>query len=136
MLKFLLLALLAFQPDPETTKHNEHALATARAAVSEMIRVAKTPDEKALAEKDRQLVEQAAALLSKRGQAVRKAGAAAVDPKTLETEKQVQEAEMSFNLQYLQLQSQMQHENRSYTAISNIMKTKHETVKNSISNIR
>jgi hypothetical protein len=43
---------------------------------------------------------------------------------------------MSFNLQYLQLQSQIQHENRSYTAVSNIMKTKHDTVKNSISNIR
>jgi hypothetical protein len=50
--------------------------------------------------------------------------------------KQMQETQMSFNLQYLQLQSQMQSENRSYTAISNIMKTKHDTVKNSISNIR
>lgn len=50
--------------------------------------------------------------------------------------KAMQETQMSFNLQYLQLQSQMQHENRSYTAISNIMKTKHDTVKNSISNIR
>lgn len=50
--------------------------------------------------------------------------------------KQIQETQMSFNLQYLQLQNQMQHENRSYTAISNIMKTKHDTVKNSISNIR
>lgn len=47
-----------------------------------------------------------------------------------------QETQMSFNLQYLQLQSQMQHENRSYTAVSNIMKTKHDTVKNSISNVR
>jgi hypothetical protein len=46
------------------------------------------------------------------------------------------ETQMAFNLQYLQLQSQMQHENRSYTAVSNIMKTKHDTVKNSISNIR
>jgi hypothetical protein len=46
------------------------------------------------------------------------------------------ESAMSFNLQYLQLQSQMQQENRSYTAVSNIMKTKHDTVKNSISNIR
>ena len=46
------------------------------------------------------------------------------------------EAQMSFNLQYLQLQSQMQSENRSYTAVSNIMKTKHDTVKNSISNVR
>ncbi len=50
--------------------------------------------------------------------------------------RQMQETQMSFNLQYLQLQSQMQNENRSYTAVSNIMKTKHDTVKNSISNIR
>jgi hypothetical protein len=50
--------------------------------------------------------------------------------------KSMQETQMSFNLQYLQLQSQMQNENRSFTAISNIMKTKHDTVKNSISNIR
>jgi hypothetical protein len=48
----------------------------------------------------------------------------------------VLETQMSFNLLYLQLQSQMQHENRSYTALSNIMRTKHDTVKNSISNIR
>ena len=54
----------------------------------------------------------------------------------LDATKQMQETQMSFNLQYLQLQSQMQHENRSYTAISNIMKTKHDTVKNSIGNIR
>lgn len=50
--------------------------------------------------------------------------------------KKMQETQMLFNLQYLQLQSQMQHENLSYTAISNIMKTKHDTVKNSISNVR
>jgi hypothetical protein len=43
---------------------------------------------------------------------------------------------MSFNLQYLQLQSQMQHENRSYTALSNIMQAKQVTVTNLISNIR
>jgi len=54
----------------------------------------------------------------------------------LETAKQMQETQMSFNLQYLQLQSQMQQENRSYTAISNILKARHDTVKNSISNIR
>lgn len=54
----------------------------------------------------------------------------------VEATEQMQEAQMSFNLQYLQLQSQMQKENRSYTAISNIMKTKHDTAKNSISNIR
>ena len=54
----------------------------------------------------------------------------------LNATKKMQETQMSFNLQYLQLQSQMQQENRSYTAISSIMKTKHDTVKNSVSNIR
>ena len=50
--------------------------------------------------------------------------------------KSMQETQMSFNLQYLQLQNTMQNENRQFTMVSNIMKTKHDTVKNSISNIR
>jgi len=54
----------------------------------------------------------------------------------LQATKAMQETQMSFNLQYLQLQSQMQDENRTYTAVSNIMKTRHDTVKNSISNVR
>jgi hypothetical protein len=48
---------------------------------------------------------------------------------------QMQMAQMSFNLQYLQLQNEMQNENRQYTTVSNVMKTKHDTVKNTISNI-
>jgi ribulose kinase len=64
------------------------------------------------------------------------AGGGGGQDQLLNATKQMQETQMSFNLQYLQLQSQMQHENRSYTAISNIMKTKHDTVKNSISNVR
>ena len=48
----------------------------------------------------------------------------------------LQETNMSFNLQYLQLQQQMQEENRRFTLLSNIMKTKHDTAKNSIRNIR
>jgi hypothetical protein len=119
MLKLVLLALFLFASDAESAKRNEQSITTARAAVAEMIRIAKTPEEKALAEKDRAIVERAAALVSQQAAA-----------------KQTEETQMSFNLQYLQLQSQMQHENRSYTAISNIMKTKHDTVKNSISNIR
>jgi hypothetical protein len=53
----------------------------------------------------------------------------------MQATQQMQETQMSFNLQYLQLQSQMQSENRSYTMVSNIMKTKHDTVKNTISNV-
>jgi hypothetical protein len=55
---------------------------------------------------------------------------------SLAASRQTQEMQMSFNLQYLRLQSQMQSENRSFTAVSNVMKTKHDTVKNSINNIR
>ena len=54
----------------------------------------------------------------------------------LDATREMQETQMSFNLQYLQLQSQMQNENRQFTMVSNIMKTKHDTVKNSISNVR
>jgi hypothetical protein len=49
---------------------------------------------------------------------------------------EMEELQISYNLQYLQLQNQMQNENRQFTMVSNIMKTKHDTVKNSISNIR
>jgi hypothetical protein len=59
-----------------------------------------------------------------------------LDSSPINATKQLQETTLSFNQQYLQLQSQMQQENRSYTAVSNILKTKHDTVKNSISNIR
>jgi hypothetical protein len=41
-----------------------------------------------------------------------------------------------FNLQYCQLQDKMQNENRKYTTISNVMKTKHDAAKSTINNIR
>jgi hypothetical protein len=49
---------------------------------------------------------------------------------------ELQQLQAAFNAQYLQLSSQMQHESRNYTALSNIMKTKHDTVKNAINNVR
>jgi hypothetical protein len=54
----------------------------------------------------------------------------------MQATQQMQETQMSFNLQYLQLQNQMQNENRQITMVSNIMKTKLDTMKNSIANIR
>jgi hypothetical protein len=52
--------------------------------------------------------------------------------------KQIQLTEMSqsFNLQYLQLQNDLQQESRQFTLVSNIMKNKHDTAKNSINNLR
>jgi hypothetical protein len=54
----------------------------------------------------------------------------------LQQTKQMQELNNSFNLQYLQLQQNMQADNRQFTTLSNIMKTKHDTAKNSINNVR
>ena len=47
-----------------------------------------------------------------------------------------QEPQAAFNRQYLQLQDSMEHENRSYAAASNILKSTNDSVKNSISNLR
>ena len=49
---------------------------------------------------------------------------------------QMQELNQVFNLQYLQLQENQQSESRQYTALSNIMKTKSDTAKNSLSNLK
>jgi hypothetical protein len=54
----------------------------------------------------------------------------------LSATQQMQETQMSFNLQYLALQDDMQNENRQFTMVSNIMKTKHDTVKDALGNIR
>ncbi len=54
----------------------------------------------------------------------------------LKAQENMQEMSMSFNMQYLGLQQKMQDENRRFSVLSNIMKTKHDTAKNSISNIR
>jgi hypothetical protein len=51
------------------------------------------------------------------------------------TQAALQQMLMSFKTQYLQLQNSMQNANRSFTMVKNAMKTKHDTVKNSISNI-
>ncbi|MEZ4271861.1 MAG: hypothetical protein R3C68_10670 [Myxococcota bacterium] len=50
--------------------------------------------------------------------------------------REMQELNMSFNMQYLMMQQKMQSENRQFTLLSNIMKTKHDTAKNAISNVR
>ena len=46
------------------------------------------------------------------------------------------QATSAVNSAFLQLQTQMQRENQIFTSVSNIMKTKHDTVKNSLGNLR
>jgi hypothetical protein len=123
MLRSLIIAALLVASPASASPKNDASIAAARAAVAEMQRLAKTPAERELANRDHMIVEKAAALVAERDAALAQG-------------KQLEETQMSFNMQYLGLQSEMQHENRSYTAVSNIMKTKHDTVKNSISNVR
>jgi hypothetical protein len=40
------------------------------------------------------------------------------------------------NMYYLELQERISAESRAYTALSNVLKTRHDTVKNAIGNIR
>jgi hypothetical protein len=48
----------------------------------------------------------------------------------------MQNPNQSFNLQYLELQQQMQGQNKQFSMTSNVQKTKHDTAKNNINNIR
>jgi hypothetical protein len=48
----------------------------------------------------------------------------------------LQEQGQSFNMQYLQLQNQMQQESQHFTAVSNIMKVRSDSAKAAINNIR
>jgi hypothetical protein len=47
----------------------------------------------------------------------------------------LQQEARTFNLQYLQLQEGMQRESREFTALSNVMRVKHDTAKSAINNI-
>jgi len=40
------------------------------------------------------------------------------------------------NLYYLQIQETVNQQNRSFTTVSNVLKTEHDTVKNAIGNLR
>ena len=53
----------------------------------------------------------------------------------LEATRALQQEAQSFNLQYLQLQEGMQRESREFTALSNVMKVRHDSAKSAINNI-
>jgi len=63
-------------------------------------------------------------------------GAANEEMDMMSRSEQLQEMNQQFNLEYLNLQQDMQAENRKFTSISNVMKTKHDTAKSTIQNVR
>jgi len=48
----------------------------------------------------------------------------------------LQEANWQFSLEYLNLQEKVQNENRYFSTVSNIMRTRHDSAKNAINNMR
>jgi hypothetical protein len=54
----------------------------------------------------------------------------------LKAQEAMQSKGQSFNAQYLALQESLQKESREYTAITNIMKVRHDSAKSAINNIR
>jgi len=54
----------------------------------------------------------------------------------MQATQQMQEMQMSFNLQYLQLQEQMQNDSRQYTVLSTVMKTRYDTMKAILANLK
>ncbi len=57
------------------------------------------------------------------------------DTEALSAARSLQAESQAFNAQYLQLQEAMQRENREFTALSNVMKIKHDTARAAIGNI-
>ncbi len=132
----------------------DRALAAADEAVSTMIRVARTRAEQDLARHDSQTLAAIRPLVLKRrsirqheealgGQAAGGAtpigsvtGGGGSSAQLMAATQQMQETQMSFNLQYLQLQNAMQNENRQFLTVSGVVKLKHDVAKNSINNIR
>jgi len=53
----------------------------------------------------------------------------------IEATRALQQEAQTFNLQYLQLQESMQRESREFTALTNVMKVKHDSAKAAINNI-
>ncbi len=54
----------------------------------------------------------------------------------LNATKAIQEANWQFSLEYLNLQEKVQNENRYFSTVSNIMRTRHDSAKNAINNLR
>lgn len=62
-------------------------------------------------------------------------GSTSSEGDVLEATRTLQQEARTFNLQYLQLQENMQRESREFTALSNVMRVKHDSAKAAIGNI-
>jgi len=63
-------------------------------------------------------------------------GSTGSDQSDLATVQTMQRESQAFNLQLLELQEDVQQENRRFTTVSNVLRAKHDTAKAAVSNIR
>ncbi len=64
------------------------------------------------------------------------AAAGAAGPDAFEAVRALQAEGQSFNLRYLELQERMQRETREFTAVSNVMKVRHDAARAAIQNVQ
>lgn len=64
------------------------------------------------------------------------AAAGDTSSQTMMATRELTEMQQNFNLQYLQLQTKVQGDNRQYTALTNICKSRHDACKAAVSNMR
>ena len=73
--------------------------------------------------------------VSRLGRAAEKSGGMEIK-KLLQATREMLEMQVGFNLRYNMLQNEIAHQARQFSMVSNIMKNKHDTAKNSINIIR
>jgi hypothetical protein len=131
----------------EATLNAEQKISGLRQASRELTELARQPMPKGLAPEEgrradsyMRWLEEASAqlddLANRWEQALAIARADTTQAKLALPTREMQEANTSYSLQYLQLQQKIQAENREFTALSNVMKARHDAAKNSINNLR
>ena len=68
--------------------------------------------------------------------ALKNGGEGAEDDAQMEQMWEMQRQNQQFNLEYLQLQTELQADNRRFSTVSNLMKARHDTAKAAINNMQ
>jgi len=126
--------------------HNAAALAAADRAVADMRAIARAPQERILLQHDAMAVSKMKLLLVQRGRRPHQSSSAMGDGGPIisaggtdglfDATNGMEETQMSFNLQSQQLQNTLKADGRRFTAISGLMRVKHEVVRNNLASVR
>lgn len=121
------------------TASEQSSLAAARAAASDMQKLAVTDQERKAAADTSRIIEEYASVVKQRASGrylQTSVSHTATNPKSLEKQKQLRDQQRAYEMKMLQLQDQLNQISQTYSMISNIMKAKHDAAMAAIQNIR